>query len=89
MMMNKLSFVRALFLRTSAYISCLHVSLSTLLIPLEALATSPDQRRQQPLSCYSIIEDGYLHYNLPVNDSSYLAMALNRHNLFLRTNVES
>jgi len=58
-------------------------------MPLEALATSQDQRRQQPFSSYSITDDGYLHYNLQVNDSSYLAIALNLHTLFPGTNVEN
>ncbi|WP_104380992.1 hypothetical protein [Sphingobacterium sp. HMA12] len=58
-------------------------------MPLEALATSQDQRRQQPFSSYSITDDGYLHYNLQVNDSSYLAIALNLHKLFPGTNVEN
>ncbi|MCS4225523.1 hypothetical protein [Sphingobacterium sp. BIGb0165] len=87
--MNKLFFIRALLLRTSTYICCLFVSLSTLLLPQETWAASPDQLQQQPFSPYSISDDGYLHYNLQVNDSSYLAIALNLHTLFPGTNVEN
>ncbi|MNG62359.1 hypothetical protein D3C87_743390 [compost metagenome] len=87
--MNKPYFIRALLLRTSTYICCLFVSLSTLLLPQETWAVLPDQLQQQSFSPYSINDDGYLHYNLQVNDSSYLAIALNLHTLFPGTNVEN
>lgn len=87
--MNKMYLIRALLLRTSTYICCLFVSLSTLLLPQETWAVLPDQLQQQSFSPYSINDDGYLHYNLQVNDSSYLAIALNLHTLFPGTNVEN
>ncbi|WP_454881131.1 hypothetical protein [Sphingobacterium detergens] len=87
--MNKMYFIRALLLRASTYICCLFVSLSTLLLPQETWAVLPDQLQQQSFSPYSINDDGYLHYNLQVNDSSYLAIALNLHTLFPGTNVEN
>ena len=87
--MNKMYFIRALLLRTSTYICCLFVSLGTLLLPQETWAVLPDQLQQQSFSPYSINDDGYLHYNLQVNDSSYLAIALNLHTLFPGTNVEN
>lgn len=89
MLMNKMYFIRALLLRASTYICCLFVSLSTLLLPQETWAVLPDQLQQQSFSPYSINDDGYLHYNLQVNDSSYLAIALNLHTLFPGTNVEN
>lgn len=87
--MNKMYFIRALLLRASTYICCLFVSLSTVLLPQETWAVLPDQLQQQSFSPYSINDDGYLHYNLQVNDSSYLAIALNLHTLFPGTNVEN
>lgn len=87
--MNKMYFIRALLLRTSTYICCLFVSLSTVLLPQETWAASPDQLQRQSLSAYSISDDGYLHYNLQVNDSSYLAIVLNLNTLFPGTNVEN
>jgi len=87
--MNKMYFIRALLSRASTYICCLFVSLSTLLLPQETWAVLPDQLQQQSFSPYSINGDGYLHYNLQVNDSSYLAIALNLHTLFPGTNVEN
>ena len=87
--MNKMYLIRALLLRTSTYICCLFVSLGTLLLPQETWAVLPDQLQQQSFSPYSINDDGYLHYNLQVNDSSYLAIALNLHTLFPGTNVEN
>lgn len=87
--MNKPYFIRALLLRTSTYICCLFVSLSTVLLPQETLSASPNQLRQLSLSPYSINDDGYLHYNLQVNDSSYLAIVLNLNTLFPGTNVEN
>jgi len=87
--MNKLYFIRTSLLRASTYVCYLFISLSALLLPQETWATSSDQLQQQPFSPYSISDDSYLHYNLQVNDSSYLAMALNLHNLFPGTNVES
>jgi hypothetical protein len=58
-------------------------------LPQETWAVLPDQLQQQSFSPYSINDDGYLHYNLQVNDSSYLAIALNLHTLFPGTNVEN
>lgn len=89
MLMNKVYFIRALLLRTSTHICCLFISLSTLLLPQVTKAASYDQFQQQPFAPYSISDDGYLHYNLQVNDSSYLAIALNLHTLFPGTNVEN
>lgn len=57
-------------------------------MPQETWAASPDQLQQQLFSPYSISDDGYLHYNLQVNDSSYLAIVLNLKTLF-PTNVEN
>ncbi len=88
-MLNNLYFFRALLLRTSTYICCLSVSLSTLLLPQQTWAVLPDQLQQQSFSPYSINDDGYLHYNLQVNDSSYLAIALNLNTLFSGTNLEN
>jgi|GEM_PF-232555 len=88
-MLNNLYFFRALLLRTSTYICCLSVSLSTLLLPQQTWAVLPDQLQQQSFSPYSINDDGYLHYNLRVNDSSYLAIALNLNTLFSGTNLEN
>lgn len=87
--MNKPYFIRALLLRTSTYICCLFVNLSTVLLPQETLSALPDQLQQQSFSPYSINDDGYLHYNLQVNDSSYLAIVLNLNTLFPGTNVEN
>lgn len=87
--MNKLYFIRALLLRISTYICCLFISLSTLLLPQGTWAASPDQLQQQSFSPYSISDDGYLYYNLQVNDSSYLAIVLNLNTLFPGTNVEN
>jgi hypothetical protein len=58
-------------------------------LPQETWAVLPDQLQQQSFRPYSINDDGYLHYNLQVNDSSYLAIALNLHTLFPGTNVEN
>ncbi|OOG18606.1 hypothetical protein BWD42_01125 [Sphingobacterium sp. CZ-UAM] len=88
-MLNNLYFVRAFLLRTSTYICYLFISLSTLLLPQDTWAASPDQLQQQSFSPYSISDDGYLHYNLQVNDSSYLAIVLNLNTLFPSTNVEN
>ncbi|WP_346087593.1 hypothetical protein [Sphingobacterium ginsenosidimutans] len=87
--MNKLYFIRALLLRTSTYICCFFVSISTVLLPQGAWAVSRNQPQQQSFSPYSISDDGYLHYNLQVNDSSYLAIVLNLNTLFPGTNAEN
>ncbi|GAA4181793.1 hypothetical protein GCM10022218_38070 [Sphingobacterium ginsenosidimutans] len=58
-------------------------------MPQGAWAVSRNQPQQQSFSPYSISDDGYLHYNLQVNDSSYLAIVLNLNTLFPGTNAEN
>lgn len=89
MMMNKQYMIQKSIVLFRWYIQSFLIIFCLLFVSKNTKAAFTQQAQQSEFSPYSISDTGHLHYNLQVNDSSFLAIELNLHHLFPYTTVES